>query len=85
MERRRFVRRRKAANDGRIVLVSLTPSGRWKIEQLFPRFNAEETGVAAVLSAEEQDRLASMLRTLLRAVDRGTGRSPIDEAGTEIG
>jgi DNA-binding MarR family transcriptional regulator len=68
LQRRRFVRRRKAAEDGRIVLVSLTPSGRRKIEDLFPRFNAEEAGVAAALSGDEPDRLASMLRTLSRSV-----------------
>jgi DNA-binding MarR family transcriptional regulator len=68
LERRRFVRRRKAAEDGRIVLVSLTPSGRRKIEDLFPRFNAEEAQVAAALSRGEQENLASMLRTLSRIV-----------------
>ena len=74
LQRRRFIRRKKAAEDGRVVLVSLTPSGRKKIEELFPRFNAEEAGIAAALSDEEQDRLASMLRTLLRSLD-GAGRS----------
>jgi MarR family transcriptional regulator, organic hydroperoxide resistance regulator len=69
LQRRRFIRRKKAAEDGRVVLVSLTPSGRRKIEELFPRFNAEEAGIAAALSAEEQDHLASMLRTLLRSLD----------------
>jgi DNA-binding MarR family transcriptional regulator len=73
LERRRFVRRRKAAEDGRIVLVSLTPSGRRTIEALFPRFNAEEAKVAAALSAEEQDGLASTLRTLLLRVEEGAG------------
>jgi DNA-binding MarR family transcriptional regulator len=53
------------------VLVSLTRSGRTKIEELFPRFNAEEARVASVLSEEEQERFAGMLRTLLRGVDAG--------------
>ena len=77
LQRRRFVRRRKAAEDGRIVLVSLTPSGRRTIEALFPRFNAEEAKVAAALSEEEQERLASTLRILLRGVEEGShgGRS----------
>ena len=75
LQGRRYVRRRKASKDGRVVLVSLTPSGRKKIEALFPRFNAEETKVASVLSTEEQDRIASMLRALLREVDAGR-RSP---------
>lgn len=71
---RRFVKRRKASKDGRVVLLSLTASGRRKIEELFPRFNAEEVQVASVLSVEEQDRFAEMLRTLFRRVDAGQGR-----------
>jgi DNA-binding MarR family transcriptional regulator len=58
--------------DGRVVIVSLTPSGRRKIEELFPRFNAEEAKVAAALSEEEQDRLASTLRILSRGVEEGS-------------
>ena len=73
LQRRRFIRRKKAAEDGRVVLVSLTPSGRKKIEELFPRFNAEEAKVAAALSEEEQDRLASTLRTLLRGMEVSGG------------
>jgi MarR family transcriptional regulator, organic hydroperoxide resistance regulator len=73
LQRRRYVRRRKGSEDGRVVLVSLTPSGRRKIEDLFPRFNEEEARIAAALSEEEQDRLASVLRTLLRSVDSAAG------------
>jgi len=68
LQSRRYVRRRKAAADGRVVLVSLTPSGRRKIEELFPRFNEEERRLAAVLDPGEQERLASMLRSLMRGV-----------------
>jgi DNA-binding MarR family transcriptional regulator len=77
LQRRRFVRRKKAAEDGRVVIVSLTPSGRRKIEELFPRFNAEEAKVAAALSEEDQERLASTLRILLRGMEEGShvGRS----------
>jgi DNA-binding MarR family transcriptional regulator len=73
LQRRRFVRRKKAAEDGRVVLVSLTPSGRRTIEELFPRFNAEEAHVASVLPGEDQDRLAAMLRELLTGVDTRSG------------
>jgi DNA-binding MarR family transcriptional regulator len=75
LDGRRFVKRRKASKDGRVVLLSLTARGRRKIEELFPRFNAEEAQVASVLSVEEQDRFAEMLRTLFRRVDAGQGRS----------
>jgi DNA-binding MarR family transcriptional regulator len=73
LHRRRLVRRRKQKGDGRVVLVSLTPSGRRKIEELFPRFNAEEARLASVLSAEDQERFASMLRTLLSRVGTDAG------------
>ena len=73
LQRRRFVKRRKGSKDGRVVLVSLTPSGRKKIEALFPRFNAEEARVASVLPGEDQDRLAKMLRELLAGVDTRPG------------
>lgn len=73
LQRRRFVKRRKGSKDGRVVLVSLTPSGRRKIEALFPRFNAEEARVASVLPGEDQDRLAKMLRELLAGVDTRPG------------
>lgn len=71
LQGRRYVRRRKGSVDGRVVLVSLTPSGHRKIQELFPRFNAEEAEVASALSTEDQDRFAEMLRTLLRRVDEG--------------
>lgn len=69
LEGRGFVRRKKDARDGRMVLVSLTPAGKRKIEQLFPRFNAEEAAVTAHLDAGEQDALARLLRSMYRAVD----------------
>lgn len=71
LQRRRFVKRRKGSKDGRVVLVSLTPGGRRRIEALFPRFNAEEVRVVAALSEEQQEQLAAMLRTLVRRVDAG--------------
>jgi DNA-binding MarR family transcriptional regulator len=66
LERRGFVQRRKSAEDGRMVRVSLTETGRDKIEDLFPRFNAEEIAVTAHLSPEQQDAMAGMLRSMLR-------------------
>jgi MarR family transcriptional regulator, organic hydroperoxide resistance regulator len=70
LEGRGYVRRKKDMRDGRMVLVSLTPAGRRKIEQLFPKFNAEEVVVTAHLDAGEQDALARLLRSMYRAVDR---------------
>lgn len=68
LEGRGYVTRRKDRKDGRLVIVQLTRSGRSTIESLFPKFNAEESAVAAHLSHEQQDSLAAMLRSLLRSV-----------------
>jgi len=71
LEGRGFVRRRKDERDGRMVLVSLTPVGRRKIEGLFLRYNAEEVAVTEHLSPDDQDALARLLRSMLRAVENG--------------
>jgi DNA-binding MarR family transcriptional regulator len=71
LERRGLVRRRKNAADGRMVRVSLTEPGEAKIGELFPRFNAEEAAVTAHLSPEEQEAMASMLRSMLRVAGEG--------------
>jgi len=72
LEGRGFVKRSKTAKDGRLVRVSLTPAGRRKIEQLFPRFNAEEIEVTAHLAPREQEQLAALLRSMLRSVGDGS-------------
>jgi DNA-binding MarR family transcriptional regulator len=69
LERRGFVRRRKSAEDGRMVRVSLTERGRKKIEELFPRFNAEESAVTSDLTPDEQDSMAGMLRSMLKTAE----------------
>lgn len=74
LEGRGLLKRRKDPEDGRRVLVRLTPRGRRTIEQLFPRFNAEESTLAGRLSEREQELLAGMLRTLLRDADGSAGR-----------
>jgi MarR family transcriptional regulator, organic hydroperoxide resistance regulator len=73
LESRGFVRRKKDARDGRMVLVSLTAAGASKIEHLFPTFNAEEVAVTAHLNAAQQDVLARLLRSMYRAVDHSDG------------
>jgi len=78
LEQRRFVARRGSPADGRRVLLRLTKTGERTIAELFPRFNAAEASLASALEAEEQERLAAMLRTLLRAVGP-LGGSPMED------
>jgi len=72
LEGRGFVQRARTAEDGRLVRVSLTRSGQSKIEELFPRFNAEEVTVTAHLAPEQQEQLAALLRSMLRRVGDGS-------------
>jgi DNA-binding MarR family transcriptional regulator len=71
LERRGLVQRKKNAADGRMVRVSLTESGRTRIEELFPRFNAEEAAVTSHLLPQEQEAMAAMLRSMLRVAGEG--------------
>ena len=68
LEGRGYVRRSKAAEDGRLVRVTLTDTGRRKIEELFPRFNAEEVALTTHLDQGQQEQLAALLRSMLRRV-----------------
>lgn len=68
LEGRGWVRRSRTSDDGRLVRVSLTEAGQRKIADLFPRFNAEEAELTAHLDPQEQERLAALLRSMLRRV-----------------
>lgn len=75
LERRDLVRRRGHESDARLVLAELTPHGEALIEELFPRFNAEETFVVSRLSPRAQEALAEALRTIHALLDdEGEGR-----------
>jgi MarR family transcriptional regulator, organic hydroperoxide resistance regulator len=73
LERRGWAERRRSEQDGRMVRVALTLEGERKIADLFPRFNAEERAVTSHLTAEEQDAMAAMLRSMLRADETPSG------------
>ena len=68
LEGRGWTERRRNPTDGRGIRVSLTSKGRAKIEDLFPRFNAEEAALASALTKQQQEQLAAVLRRLLLAV-----------------
>jgi|SRR5579859_7509451 len=69
LEKRGLARRHAHVSDGRLVLVSLEPSGREVIERLFPAFNAGEAAVSSSLTAAEKDQLAVLLRKIIRSVE----------------
>jgi MarR family transcriptional regulator, 2-MHQ and catechol-resistance regulon repressor len=67
LEKHGLVRRRRQANDRRMVEIHLTPKGRALIEQVFPRHLQEVVKEFSVLSAEEQEELRRLCRKLGKA------------------
>ena len=72
LERRGLVERRVHADDGRLRTVALTATGERTFEELFPRFNSEESLACAGLGAPERAQLAALLRTLVTTLREGT-------------
>lgn len=69
LERGGLVLRTRHPDNGRLMLVRLSPKGTTLIEDLFPRFNAQETFAASGLSAGEREELPHLLRKIIRQVD----------------
>jgi DNA-binding MarR family transcriptional regulator len=72
LERRALVERRVHADDARRRMVALTAAGERAFEELFPRFNAEESLACEGLGAEQRTQLAALLRTLVTTTRGGT-------------
>ena len=64
LEARALVRRGPHPADGRVVLVTLTPSGRELVDRVLPDHLATEERLLAALTAQERTTLAGLLRTL---------------------
>ncbi|MFE3543888.1 MarR family winged helix-turn-helix transcriptional regulator [Nocardia sp. NPDC059177] len=67
LEKRGLVRREKAPNDRRVVLIELTPAGREIVEATMPSYVQAIVTDLDVLTPAEQDQLAALLRKLGRA------------------
>jgi DNA-binding MarR family transcriptional regulator len=64
LEGRKLVVREKSKEDGRLVLVALTPAGRKTMDKLFPEFNEHESAVTSVLSSKHKTEVAEALRLI---------------------
>lgn len=70
LEKRGFIRRLPSPADRRKVIVELTADGHQAWQSTFDPQTDEEARVLATLTPEEQEQLNSMLRRMLRVVDR---------------
>jgi MarR family 2-MHQ and catechol resistance regulon transcriptional repressor len=64
LERRGLVERRRGGGDRRLVTVHLTDAGEDLIREVLPRNVAVIVEAFSVLSAEQQQQLAALCRTL---------------------
>jgi len=64
LEGRDYLTREKSKDDGRLVLVSLTPKGRKLMDGLFPEFNKQEQKISSVVAEKNQTLFADMLRAV---------------------
>ncbi|MHB8245007.1 MAG: MarR family winged helix-turn-helix transcriptional regulator [Acidimicrobiales bacterium] len=69
LEARGYVLRRPHERDGRLVLVRLLPAGTKAMEELFPKFNENETVATSGLTSAEHAQLATLLRTIVRSIE----------------
>lgn len=69
LESRGLVQRTKSAQDRRLVIVSLTPSGTKLIKRLFPLINQAETFAARLIPEREHAHVADQFRLLVEATE----------------
>lgn len=69
LEGRGYVVREKSIDDGRLVLVSLTDSGRTLMDELFPEFNKQEQKILRSIHENNQALFADMLRAMTAVIE----------------
>jgi len=69
LERSGFITRQPDPEDGRGLLVELTPRGVQLVDEVAPAHLANERSLLAALSVEEQIQLADLLRKMLAAFE----------------
>lgn len=67
---RKLVRRLTDPNDGRGVLVEMTPLGQTLVDAAMTRLTDAEERLLGTMPRSERERLASLLRKLALSVDR---------------
>jgi DNA-binding MarR family transcriptional regulator len=75
LEKEELVRRIRAPEDRRLVLVELTEAGLTTIDRVYDEHIAREQEMLAALTPTERERLADLLRKLGHSVRRQSGAS----------
>jgi DNA-binding MarR family transcriptional regulator len=73
LEKRGLAKRKRSEEDGRLVLVTLTPAGTRLIKRLFPEINSQEQVATSLLDPGQQELAADFLRQLVLATGHPDG------------
>lgn len=76
LEAQRLVRRSASAEDGRSMIVSLTPAGERQFEKVFPAHLGHLRQVLGGLDAERLARIETALRELRGALEAAPAAEP---------
>lgn len=76
LERAGLITRLPDSEDGRGMLVQLTPDGVQLVDQVTPAHLSNERTLLEALSIEEQDQLANLLRKMLATFERELAAPP---------
>jgi DNA-binding MarR family transcriptional regulator len=69
LEAKSLLIRERSSVDGRLVIVTMTETGRELMQTLFPEFNAHEQTIAGTASADRRVELADLLRRITITVE----------------
>jgi DNA-binding MarR family transcriptional regulator len=75
LEARGWIEKHGREDDRRLVELSLTPSGKALMEELYPKFNAIESRVVGGLSSRRRKEMTTSLRSIVTAIESSGGSS----------
>jgi DNA-binding MarR family transcriptional regulator len=75
LESRGWIEKHGREDDRRLVELSLTPSGKALMEELYPKFNAIESRVVSGLSSRRRKEMTTSLRSIVTAIESSGGSS----------
>jgi DNA-binding MarR family transcriptional regulator len=69
LEGRGWLERQRSSEDGRLMVVTLTPAGSKLMKKLFPKFNDQEIATVSQVPRAELEKFTANLRSLTRSVE----------------
>lgn len=69
LENRGFLKRKRSPEDGRLVLVTLTPAGTRLVKSVYPKINGAEAYATRLLNQKSKKEAAAHFRAIAKATN----------------